>query len=77
MSAISQQLLTQALSLPPTERAELADRLLTSLEIPSSQSIDELWAKEVEERIDAYERGEISTVPVHEVFEKLRKKQIQ
>jgi putative addiction module component (TIGR02574 family) len=70
LSVKFRQILSQALSLPPIERAELADQLLMSLNMPTSKVIDEEWSKEVEERLDAYERGEIITVPADEVFEK-------
>lgn len=33
--------------------------------------VDHLWAQEAEERIDAYERGEIGSSPALSVFEKI------
>ena len=68
-----QQLLVQVLELPPIERAELVEIVLTSFEFPSRQTIDQLWAKEAEERIDAHERGEIAAIPAQEVFAKIGK----
>lgn len=68
-----QQLLDQVLRLPPIERAEFVEILLTSFEFPARQTIDHLWAQEAEERIDAYERGEISAIPVQEVLAKVGK----
>ena len=69
MSKNGAQVLENALALPPDERAELADRLLSSLDTKRQRKIDELWAEEAEDRIDAYERGEISAVSVKEAFE--------
>lgn len=63
------ELLEAALSLPPVERAELADRLLTSLDAPPDRRIDELRAQEAEDRLDAFERGEIKSVSGKEVFD--------
>jgi len=63
------QVLEEALALPPDERAELADRLLSSLDMEHQRKIDELWAVEVEDRIDAFERGEIKAVSMKEAFE--------
>jgi len=57
MSNTGAQLLQQALALAPQERAKLADRLLTSLDSSPDRRIDELWAQEVEDRVDAFERG--------------------
>ena len=45
----------------------MVERLLSSLEPPLS-SIDQLWAQEAEDRIDAYERGEIEAIPAEDVF---------
>ena len=56
-----------ALSLPQDARADLADKLLESL-----GEVDARWAKEAEDRILAYERGEIAAIPGDEVFAALR-----
>ena len=69
MSKKGVQLLEEALSLPHEERAELADRLLTSLDSPPDRRIDALWAQEAEDRLDAYERGEIKALSAREAFD--------
>lgn len=74
MSRQGKQLLAEALNLPPIERAEIIEELLSSFEFPSRRTIDELWAQEAENRIDAYERGEITAIPAKEVFEKIEKR---
>lgn len=73
MSKVREEILAEALKLPPMERAELIENLLTSFEFPSRKIIDDLWAQEVESRIDAFERGEITAVPAEEVFAKIEK----
>lgn len=72
MSKKGAQLLDEALSLPPAERAELADRLLTSLDSSPDHRIDELWSQEAESRLDAFERGEIKAVSAKEAFDSTR-----
>lgn len=72
MSKRGTEVLEEALSLPPAERAELADRLLTSLDAPPNRRIDELWAQEAEDRLDAFERGEIKAVSAKEAFDAAR-----
>lgn len=67
------ELFKEALSLPPVERAQLAERLLSSLDSPSRQRVDELWAQEAEERLDAFERGEIETITAEQVFNEIGK----
>ncbi len=68
-----EQLLAEALKLPPVERAELVENLLTSFEFQSRKTIDALWAKEVEDRIDAFDRGEMAAIPAKNVFEEIEK----
>jgi hypothetical protein len=36
----------------------------------SDRNIDALWAEEAERRIDAYERGEIDSIPIDKVMDK-------
>jgi len=74
MSASSEQLLEEALALPPHERAELVERLLATFQSPPDPEIDKLWAREAEERLDAYDRGELKAVSVEEVFNKIRQR---
>ena len=71
MSELAEKLIEQALNLPAEERAAVAERLLTSLE-PELSSIDLLWAQEAEDRLDAYERGEIKAIPAEEVFNSIK-----
>ena len=68
-----EQLLAEALKLPPVERAELVENLLTSFEFQSRNTIDALWDKEVEDRIDAFDRGEMAAIPAKNVFEEIEK----
>ena len=67
--SIRDSILKEALTLKPSQKAELVDKLLSSLD-KSDEEIDKLWAKEVEDRIDAYDRGEIKAVTLQEVLEK-------
>ena len=62
----------EALELPLTARAELASRLLDSLEEISEEESDALWAEEAEQRYAAYKGGDIKAVPAEHVFAKLR-----
>jgi putative addiction module component (TIGR02574 family) len=68
MSKRGSQVLEEALALPPSDRAEIADRLLSSLEPPTQEEIDKLWASESEERIEAYDRGDFHSIPAGRVF---------
>ena len=76
MSSRGTQILKDALSLPPAERAEVAERLLSSLDPQNQERMDVLWGKEVEDRLDAFDRGEIKAVSAKQVFEQLGKKPV-
>ncbi len=65
----SNEILKDALNLRPAEKAELIDKLLSSLDNPDKE-IDALWAKEAEARIEAYDQGKIKALTLKEVFEK-------
>jgi putative addiction module component (TIGR02574 family) len=67
------RILLDALKLSPVERAELIEKLLASFSFPDRKAIDELWGAEAEDRIDAYERGEIGSKPSAEVFARIER----
>ena len=69
MSAKSYEVLSEALKLSPVERAELVEKIISSFEFPDRKKIDELWANEVEDCIEAYERGDISSTSAKKIFE--------
>ena len=73
MSKNGDKVLADALALSPIDRAELIEKLLSSFEFPSNISVDEMWAKEAEDRINAYERGEITSKPAKEIFNNIGK----
>ncbi len=69
----AENILAEALELPPVERAELVENLLSSFEFQSRGTIDALWAQEVEDRIDAFESGEMTSIPAKDVFIEIEK----
>ena len=52
----------EIIQLNPTERAMLIDLLWESLDEARIKEIEAKWATESEDRIDAFERGELSAV---------------
>ena len=48
--------------------ADLVESLLASLDQPDAR-IDELWAKEAENRLAAFEAGQMKAYPADEVFQ--------
>jgi len=72
MSKKEQQLLEEVLALPPKVRAEMAEKLLASLEDTEISHIDRAWAKECDRRIKAIEAGKMEVVDGTEILRKLR-----
>ena len=70
MTARAEQVLSEALNLPPSERAQLAERLFSSLDV-SQKELERLWAQEADSRIDAYDRGDIKAVSANDVFKNI------
>ena len=61
---------TQALKLTAEERAQLADRLITSLF--EDHDIEHAWAAEVERRIEEIENGRAKLIPAAESIARAR-----
>jgi putative addiction module component (TIGR02574 family) len=68
----TEQLINQALRLPPEDKARVVDELLSSLDQPD-EAIDALWRSEVEDRIAAYNEGTLKSVSLEEVLAKYKK----
>jgi putative addiction module component (TIGR02574 family) len=60
----------QALKLSPEERAQLADRLVTSLF--KDQEIEDSWAAEVERRVEEIESGRVALSPAADSIARAR-----
>jgi putative addiction module component (TIGR02574 family) len=69
----SEDLLKEALDLPPIERAAFVDRLLTSLDKPD-EAVDQVWRKEIAARLRVYRAGEAATVSAEDVLAEYRAK---
>jgi putative addiction module component (TIGR02574 family) len=54
-------LLDQVLQLPEHDRAEIAARLLESLDPDAQHDVDEAWAAEIERRCAAVDAGTLAT----------------
>lgn len=67
----AEKLFKEALILNPFQKAQLIDKLISSLDKADGE-IDELWAKEAENRIDAYNMGRIKAISLEKVLQKYR-----
>ena len=62
-----QDLYDEAAELPERERAELAGRLIDSLDVEIDADVEAAWADEIERRIRQIEAGEAETIPWEQV----------
>ena len=69
--AAADRIFKEASTLSPSEKAQLIDKLISTLD-KSDKEIDELWAKEAEDRIDAYDQGKIKAISLEKVLQKYR-----
>lgn len=67
MSAETQHILDQALRLPASDRAALADVLLSSLHQPD-EALDARWVAEAASRLRAFNDGEMEAIAAEDVF---------
>jgi len=73
MPVTLKELEQQARSLSPDERARLADVLLESLRDAPLAEIEATWDREIEQRVAAYDRGELETFSAESVFAEARR----
>jgi putative addiction module component (TIGR02574 family) len=62
-----QDLYEEAAELPDRERAELAGRLIESLETEIDPDVEVAWAEEIERRIHQIDSGEAATISWEQV----------
>jgi putative addiction module component (TIGR02574 family) len=63
---------SEALQLPPKERARLAQRLLASLDETADRDAEQVWLQEAERRLDELESGKVTGIPAEQVFKRAR-----
>ncbi len=73
MSATFKEIEQQVHTLSAEERARLAEVLLESLQESPLADIEAAWEREIEERVAAYDRGELQTFSVEDVFAEARR----
>ena len=71
MVHIDKKIAGSALSLPVTQRVELVELLLASLDSPD-KAMDELWAIEAESRVDAFDEGKLKAISLEHVLSKYK-----
>jgi len=73
MSAVVENILPQALQMPPKEQAAVAERLIASLDTEMDWDVEVAWQQEVQRRIEEIDKGEVVCLPWEQVLQRLRK----
>lgn len=58
----------EALLLPPQERAQLAEQLLSSLDTLTESEIEQLWFQEAARRAEEMDSGLVQRIPADVVY---------
>lgn len=74
MSESLAELEQQARALSPDDRARLAEVLLESLQETPLSEVEAAWNREIEERIAAYDRGDLQAFAAEDIFAEARRK---
>jgi len=74
-----QTVIAEALRLPSRSRADLAARLIRSLDGEDDESLtaeewEASWGEEIERRLENHRAGKVKTVAAAEVFQNARKR---
>ena len=68
-----EQITEEAIKLPPTARALLADKLVQSLESENLDEIQGLWSAEAIRRREEIRSGQVKPIPGDQVTEEVRR----
>lgn len=71
MTPLLKQIEEQARCLSAEDRARLAESMLESLQ-PLSSEIEAAWAEEMEDRVSAFDQGEMASHSADDVFTEAR-----
>lgn len=63
-----EELAAEVMKLALEDRAQLASRLLLSLDEPSESEIEKLWLEEAERRLREFREGRVQGIPGDQVF---------
>ena len=68
MSTITEKLVTEALSLPPSQRAFVAEKLIESLDVEDAPELSEAWKDELRRRCQEVDQGSVELREAEAVF---------
>jgi putative addiction module component (TIGR02574 family) len=72
MSAKAEQIVAQALELPASARAFVAEKLIESLDMDAGAELSPAWKQEIRRRCQEIDRGHVQLRDAEAVFAKAR-----
>ena len=73
MPTLVEELTARAKTLPPEDRARLAEELLESLEQDPELEVEAAWDREIERRVIEVEAGTARLIPAEDVHAEARR----
>lgn len=73
MTTNAQRILAEAMALDPTDREELAERLLGSIEPSTDPDYEAAWESELKARLDDMDAGRVKMIPADKALEMIRR----
>lgn len=74
MTVAAARIVEQALALPAEDRADLADRLVQSLDTDGDHAWRDQWEQEAHKRLEEVRTGAVRLVPGRAAIDELRRK---
>ena len=74
MSQLANDWMNLLVVLPPADRAEIAQRLIESLDEPAQPDWEMSWDEELKKRAERMKNGSVQGIPFDEVMANLRRK---
>ena len=73
MTRAAEKILAEALALDTQERADVAAKLIASLDGEPEEDVEAAWAAEAERRIEEIESGRVELVPWEDVERRIER----
>lgn len=77
MTKVAEKILAEALTLGTRERADVAAKLLASLDGEPEAEVEAAWAAEIAQRIDEIEAGRVELVPWEDVENRIERETLK
>jgi len=73
MTQEAERILEEAKKLSPLDRAQLIENLNQLFDVNDNVLVNEAWAAEAEDRLTAYNSGQLDTISSEVIFDRLNK----